>query len=389
MNTFASPNFNIIIQKKYNFLLDSAVFANTYNPIITAGAVNLYINMYNYCQVDGKNLNLTSKVADFLNNHNINIDTFNKNRVKLEAIGLIQTFYDEYKNTYYFVLIPPREFNELCKDIKIKGLYINNNSYEKLNYAFNAVKELVPINAINVSSNIEALYEQQEKIPGLDMESILTKIRQHLTHEPVISPECLNILNTQCLCFSENEIVNLIINGLKINNDGRSILQKDLLINNINNLFNTNIRFNRNFKIYRNPEIFKNLNYDLTEKEKVFNSYQVDSEQYLYSLQKDELNKWQLELIKNLRKKITDKYINMIFDFTSFLIGKINNTYINSIIKTIISKNLDHDLDALYSYCCEVYAYKTKGIVADHSTKQHHDNEAVDLIEELVEWDNE
>jgi replication initiation and membrane attachment protein DnaB len=335
-------NASLIIKKEYEFVLDFNNLNNIYSPIVGNPAINLYSLLVSEA-MNSYRIGPKYDLFKFLNKQALQHRDFTQMRSVLEAIGLIDTYYEDLDNTYYIVLKQPKTLREMLYDPKIKQLYINhigNDEFEKLNFLYTN-QGLVKTSALNISATIDILFNNPNDIPKIDYDHIYQQTTAHFSNPIKMSFECKNIIETQCLCLSTNEIVNLIVRSVVINEQNMPVVDKEYLNSNIDDLNRTFIKFNPNLKIIRNHQIFiKKASKE--EIEAVFKSYHINSEQYLFSIKKQNLHQQEIELIKGLRKKmLDDAQINMITDFCYYKTGKYKPTYIKSTAQTVCDLNLD------------------------------------------------
>ena len=110
------------------------ILVSLYQPIIGLSAINLYLTLYNDLGDDIE--------SDVLTHHHlmglmlVNIDTIMEARKRLEAIGLLKTFYREDTiNNFIYVLYAPLSASEFLNHPILNVVLYNNlgkNEYEKI-----------------------------------------------------------------------------------------------------------------------------------------------------------------------------------------------------------------------------------------------------------------
>ena len=102
------------------------VLTTLYQPIIGISAVSLYLTFLN-------DLNKGENESDILTHHHLmsnmqlNLETILKAREKLEAIGLMKTYYKEDNiNSYLYLLYSPISANEFLNHPILNGVLYNN-----------------------------------------------------------------------------------------------------------------------------------------------------------------------------------------------------------------------------------------------------------------------
>ena len=101
---------------------DRDTLSMLYQPIIGGAAVALYLSL----QQDHKKINKEFTHNDLVNSIGFSIDVIQEARKKLEAIGLLSTFYKSEKGIgyYKYLLYAPKTPQEFFDDILFKGLLI-------------------------------------------------------------------------------------------------------------------------------------------------------------------------------------------------------------------------------------------------------------------------
>jgi hypothetical protein len=237
---------------------------------------------------------------------------------------------------------------------------------------------------LNISATIDILFDNDNEIPRIDYSAIYQRAAAQYKNPINISFGCKNVIETQCLCFSTEEIINLIMRSTLVNEKDMPVVDLALLNQNVDQLNSTSIKYNPEIKIVRNHKIFiKKATKE--EIELVFKSYKINSEQYLFSITKVGLTPIQVNLIKNLRTKyMTDEQINMLIDLSYVKTKKFNPQYIKKTATTVLENGFDTCDKMLayfdYSNFTEINNfYKEKNDEAVHAAN---DNKS------LTSWDD-
>lgn len=135
---------------------DYSVLALLYQPLVTADAFSLYITMYSL--LNKEKLEFEGQVKNVLNIVNLTLKEFELAKDKLEAIGLLNTFYndelglllelvqplsanefimDGSLGVYLFTEIGEEEFKRLTKQFKVSSL--SKRKYENVTKNFSDV----------------------------------------------------------------------------------------------------------------------------------------------------------------------------------------------------------------------------------------------------------
>lgn len=123
-----------VFNKAFETSFDRDILVSLYQPIIGVGAINLYFTLIN---------SLPNNIIEselYTHHHLMNLmmtdlDSILRFRKKLEAIGLIKTFYKKENNEYLYVLYAPIKPNEFLNHPILNIVLYNNlgkNEYEKV-----------------------------------------------------------------------------------------------------------------------------------------------------------------------------------------------------------------------------------------------------------------
>ena len=101
---------------------DRDTLSMLYQPIIGGAAVALYLSL----QQDHKKINRQFTHEELVNSIGFSLDVIQKAREKLEAIGLLSSYYKNENNQVYYkyILYAPKTPKEFFDDILFKGLLI-------------------------------------------------------------------------------------------------------------------------------------------------------------------------------------------------------------------------------------------------------------------------
>ncbi len=118
---------------------DRDTLSMLYQPIIGGAAVALYLSL----QQDHKKIDRLFTHEELINSIGFSIDTIQEARSKLEAIGLLSTYYKtENDATYYkYVLYAPKTPKEFFDDILFKGLLIEKIGEKRVQSLVRKYKE--------------------------------------------------------------------------------------------------------------------------------------------------------------------------------------------------------------------------------------------------------
>ena len=118
---------------------DRDTLSMLYQPIIGGAAVSLYLTL----QQDHKKIDKQFTHEELINSIGFSIDVIQKARKKLEAIGLLSTYYKNENSQiiYKYVLYAPKTPKEFFDDILFKGLLIEKIGERKVQSLVRKYKE--------------------------------------------------------------------------------------------------------------------------------------------------------------------------------------------------------------------------------------------------------
>lgn len=99
---------------------DRFIMTTLYTPIIGNDSLSLYLNMTAMIKVEDQEQDLD----DVFNRMNLNINSFNKAKNKLEALGLVKSYIKDFNNKRINLLMiyAPKKPNDFFNDIILSGL---------------------------------------------------------------------------------------------------------------------------------------------------------------------------------------------------------------------------------------------------------------------------
>lgn len=202
-----------------------------YQPIIGITAVSLYLNLLN-------DIGYSLSESDTLTHHHLmtnmqlNLDAIEKARQKLEAIGLMKTYYREDKiNSFIYVLYSPISANEFLNHPILNVVLYNNvgkmeyeNIVEKFRVSRINIKDYKEITcsfddvftAVNGYSleNKDIVTDKTRKIEinsNIDINLIISAIPRRMTSDKCFNKETVNLIINLAYLY---KIDNLNMQGL-------------------------------------------------------------------------------------------------------------------------------------------------------------------------------
>ena len=232
MRTILPADTYTVFNKAFLTPKGKDVLVSLYQPIIGLTAVSLYLTLYN----DLLNDEIESKSYTHHHLRSLmmveKLDVIVDARRKLEAIGLLKTFYKEDEiNNYLYILYAPlsaREFlnhpilnivlyNNVGKNeyenivSKYKTKKINIKDYQDITTSFDAV--YTPVNGYSFDST-DIISEKTRKIEinsNIDLNLIISGIPKHLVNERCFSEEVMDLIINLAYLY---KIDNLNMQGL-------------------------------------------------------------------------------------------------------------------------------------------------------------------------------
>ncbi len=231
------------------------VLVSLYQPIIGVLAINLYLTLTN-------DLNEDKIESDYLSHQHlmglmlVNLDSIVEARKKLEAIGLLKTFYREDTiNNYIYVLYAPLSPNEFLNHPILNVVLYNNLGkleYEKIVEKYRS-KKIITKDFTDITTSFDKVFtsvngyafnnpdiidEKTRKIEiqsNIDINLIISGIPNRMT-----SPKCFNKDTIDLIIYLAYiyKIDNLNMQGLVRNAiNERGMIDKDELRNTCRNFY--------------------------------------------------------------------------------------------------------------------------------------------------------
>lgn len=352
-------NYLFSIVKRYDFSLNYRSLYDLYLPIIGNKGINFYISLLNEADKIIFNNIQFNEINEFLKTNKLSIQDFYSIRLKLEAIGLINTYYDSSQNKYWYQLNEPLKFDQFINNQKLRHLLIREigiDNYEKLEYTYN--NNHYPRNIVDITVKFDQVFHDEEikSIYEFNFEQLYANVSLK-THTNIVLDELTKkIIESYFKNYNLNlnEIEHVLYQSFLKNQDNQFYVDTDLLnlnfkkyVTNTNNLnVFKQVSINRNTKMF-----YENL--DKNEIENIFSSYRsLNSEQYYSAIKKTALTNEEKSIISILRKTyaLDDSIINLMIDFSlTKTNGKLNRLYLTKMAQTANALNL-LELGNLYAY---------------------------------------
>jgi replication initiation and membrane attachment protein DnaB len=343
------------VQKQYDFNVNTNILSTFYAPIIGNDATRLYISLVNESAKQLIKVSKTTKYTEFNDLNNFSDETFSECRKNLEAVGLIETYYDQKSNKYVHILLSCKSPSEIFNDnqfIELLKSKISDVEYDTIQYMYNS-KQFLTANLVNVSEDFSFLSQNKVffKIDYKEIEQIISaKIKTFVSIDDTIKL----IISKYEKQLNKEKIVELLMFSIDIDN-GIATISKEKLNNSINIHFNITNSSTKTTIVKRNRNLFLNNSVLRDEKEEIYNSYKNTSTvDYVKAITKKEVSIEDYEFINSMLKLVSNDILNMAFDYCLTLKtyngANFNKKYISKNIDTINSKGIKTLDDLLAHY---------------------------------------
>lgn len=340
---------------------DRKILTMLYQPIIGVNSVNLFFTLW--MDLDKNEFMSTEENHHHLmTSTSLNINEIISGREKLEAVGLLKTFYKEREeeNNFIYELFSPlspseffshpilnvvlynsvgkKEYERIVNYFKIPRIILND--YEDITKSFNEVFKSSPSTTFeNNIQNIKINNKLGLNIENIvDFDILISSLPKETINEKTFTKEIKKLINDLSLIYNLNleEIKNIILSSL----NERQMIDKTMLRKNARNYY----QFENNGKlpslIYQNqPEYLRSPISKDSKRAKMIYTFETTSP-YNYLKYKNNGAKptdRDLKLIESLRVdlELSPAVINVLIDY----VLNVNNNKLNkNLIETIASQ---------------------------------------------------
>ena len=245
----------IVFNKAFIENREKDILVSLYQPIIGISAINLYLTLTN----DLSSNNIESEKLNhqhLMNLMLVNLETIIEARERLEAIGLLKTFYrSDSINNYIYVLYAPLSANEFLNHPILNVVLYNNlgkmeyekivskyktkkiitKDYEDITVTFDKV--FTPVNGYNYE-NLDIVDEKTRKLEingNVDINLIISGIPNRMTSPKCFNKDTINLIINLAFLY---KIDNINMQGLVRNAiNEKGLIDKDELINAARNYY--------------------------------------------------------------------------------------------------------------------------------------------------------
>ena len=350
----------VVINKTILTDQDRKLVTMLYQPIIGSNAINLYFTLWSYLDKQ-EFMSKEWTHHHLVTNMRMKLTDIQQAREKLEAIGLIKTYYQKKDiNRYVYAVYSPLSASEFFKNPILSISLYNNigeieyqnilkyfkmptidlDGYEDITAKFDEVFEVISENRLDVlindiqnksSSNLELTSK-------IDLLDVVSTIPDEMLNKNSITHDTQELIYKLSFIYnlSKEDMQELIRNSV----DERKLINKSLLRKNAQNYY----QFEHNGKlpslIYRNqPEYLKNSSNDSSPRAKIIYQFENTSpyDLLLRKYNGAQLTKNDKDILSMLAIDMNLKpgVINVLLDY----VLKINNNKLTyNFVQTIASQ---------------------------------------------------
>lgn len=334
-----------VINKTIIKNIDRKLITMLYQPIIGYTATSLYFTLID--DLDKKEI-----ISEDLTHHHLmstmqlKLDEIEKARKKLEAVGLLKTYYKKDTiNHYVYLIYSPMEASEFLNHPVLNIVLYNNlgkkeydrivdyfkvpkvnlKDYEDITSSFNKVFKSVSGNVL--IENDDVRHEEKNKLKideKIDFNLIISAIPSSMVSPRCFNDEAKELINALAYTY---DIDNINMQGLVKNSiNEKGLIDKVLLRKNVRNFY----QFENNgrlptFVYSKQPEYLKTPQGDTSKWAKIVYTFEsVHPYDFLRSKYKNgEPSERDIRIIESLLvdQKLTPGVVNVLIDY----VLKVNN----------------------------------------------------------------
>lgn len=330
-----------VINKTILHNSDRKILIMLYQPIIGANAINLYLTLWSYLD-KSEIVSLDWTHHHIMSSMQMNLEKIIEAREKLEAIGLLKTYFKEDKvkniNDYVYQIYSPLKVSEFMADPILSTILFSSvgeveykklieyfkmpkfslKSYKDISSSFSDV--FIIENVININNIDEIKKENRLGIafePTIDLNNILSMIPQEILNVRTVNNKIKELLYKLALVYNYNDDImkDLIINSI---DDGHRI-DIELLKNNARKYYRFENNNNLPGIVYRNqPEYLRSKITSTSKKAKMIYTFETTSPyDYLSNKNGCSLTKAETDILKYLLVDANMKpgVVNVLLDY--------------------------------------------------------------------------
>ena len=350
----------IVINKTIITEIDKKIVTSFYQPIIGSVATSLYFTLVDDLRSD-EIMSKTETHHHLLSIMQINMENFVIAREKLEAVGLLKTYYKENNNinTYVYSLYSPMSVNDfinhpilnivLYNNIgkkeydKIIGEYkipkISFKEYEDITCNFNSVFGSVRGNIYNKENNIINKNSNKLELDNLiDFNMLISSIPKNMINEKCFTDEIKELINSLSFIYKIDDLNMQMLVRNSINEKG--LIDKNELRLNCRNFYQYENNGALPTLVYRTqPDYLKKPVGDQSNRAKIIYTFENTTPyDYLKSKYKNgEPSVRELKIIEDLmiNYKMSPGVVNVLI---SYVLTVNNQKFTKNYVDTVASQ---------------------------------------------------
>ena len=403
MRSILPADTYIVFNKAFIENKEKDILVSLYQPIIGITAINLYLTLTN--DLMGDNIESERLTHQHLMNLMLtNLDTIVEARERLEAIGLLKTFYrSDTINNYIYVLYAPLSANEFLNHPILNVVLYNNlgkmeyemvvnkyktkrvvtKDYEDITASFDKV--FTPVNGYNYE-NPDIIDDKTRRLEikgNVDINLIISGIPNRMTSPKCFNKDTVNLIVSLAYLY---KIDNINMQGLVRNAiNEKGLIDKDELTNAARNFY----QFENNGKlptlIYnKQPDYLKEPTGSNTKLSQIIYTFEnispIELLKKLYNNAEPTIRDKKIIDSLMINQKLPAGVVNVLIDYALKVNNmKLNKDFVEAIAGQWKRLNIETVKEAM-DICRKEHKKITKQIPVKKETKNIKDKQ------ELPEW---
>ncbi len=320
---------------KYNFQLDINILNFIYTPILNSNAYCIYTMLFSQAKCYPLNSKVIFSLKLLRDLTGIKFSIIKSSFKKLEAVKLIETFYNKDDNELIFNISEPLNFDDFFANKKFKKLFIKKTSKNYLEFITNFFvnERKINNNFKNISQSFK--YKIFNDNLDLDLDFLDSDYEEETSSDDKILKNNLTQLNDN-IDNSKNE---------NYNDDHK-----------LNELKNASVETN-DAAIIKSWENFYPPN---LKAQKIVDMKNIEPDKYLKILKGKELNEFEFNIISLLltKQKLKFEVVNCLIDYVYLTNEKIiHKEYITKISESFVRYEIKSAEEAML-YLEKAFYYK-------------------------------
>ena len=357
MSNFLQSEYKYIY--KTDISINLAILNKAYAPLLSSKALAFYNFMYAELLIYNTVKFFTNHIGSIFKFLNITKKKeFDDIRNNLEALKLLNTYYEKSTNTYYFELLEPKKFSDLIENKKVESLLIETigeNELHKLKTQF--ASAFVPDNVKKISESFDSYYSNNNRVRET-LEFNFDKLYKSISKTSSLAiniDDVKNEINEYYVNYdvSYENIEKAIYNSI-VKKGNEFVVNKLLFLQEVSQFNNSSVKldFFNKIKLNRNKQMFIEKS-SIDSLSNIFFDYKnLKSEQYLSAILKSEISDEEIKIINELRSKyfLNDSLINIMIDFSiDKTHHKLNVKYLTKTARSFNLENIE-TVEQAYEY---------------------------------------